>query len=241
MLYTYTGRQLDAETGLYYYRARFYAAQLGRFVSRDPIGYRGTQWNVYEYAHSNPECNTDPQGLLADDAVLKDTEHCKVILFAGHIVPFPLPSFGRDTCLDLLRLYFADEYFWQFYQLHLQCPEGLPDCVAVGGAGCFAPELLYYLDLWFPGQHVQPGDPGFPSGRLTWEDAPRRLALLLGLVRKHAKDELCKAKCPHEKECEEVSIEVRCSPDMITAIETYGKGSPFTVFVGCSITSGVLL
>ncbi len=37
--------------------------------------------------------NTDPQGLLADDAVLKDTEHCKVILFAGHIVPFPLPSF----------------------------------------------------------------------------------------------------------------------------------------------------
>ena len=32
--YTYTGRQLDTETGLYYYRARVYAAQLGRFTAR---------------------------------------------------------------------------------------------------------------------------------------------------------------------------------------------------------------
>ena len=45
--YTYTGRQLDTETGLYYYRARFYAAQLGRFCSRDPIGYSDT-FIVYE-------------------------------------------------------------------------------------------------------------------------------------------------------------------------------------------------
>jgi RHS repeat-associated protein len=34
--YTYTGRQLDAETGLYYYRARIYAPQLGRFVTSGP-------------------------------------------------------------------------------------------------------------------------------------------------------------------------------------------------------------
>ncbi len=45
--YTYTGRQLDAETGLYYYRARFFAAQLGRFCSRDPIGYEGRDVNLY--------------------------------------------------------------------------------------------------------------------------------------------------------------------------------------------------
>ena len=38
-VYTYTGRQLDTETGLYYYRARFYAAQLGRFIRRDPLKY----------------------------------------------------------------------------------------------------------------------------------------------------------------------------------------------------------
>ena len=36
--YTYTGRELDAESGLYYYRARYYDAQIGKFTQRDPIG-----------------------------------------------------------------------------------------------------------------------------------------------------------------------------------------------------------
>ena len=38
-VYTYTGRQLDTETGLHYFRARFFAAQLGRFCGRDPVEY----------------------------------------------------------------------------------------------------------------------------------------------------------------------------------------------------------
>jgi RHS repeat-associated protein len=39
--WTFTGRRLDGETGLMYYRWRMYETGLGRFVSRDPIGYRG--------------------------------------------------------------------------------------------------------------------------------------------------------------------------------------------------------
>ena len=60
--YTYTGRQLDSETGLYYYRARFYAAQLGRFGSRDPIGY-GDGYNFFAYVTNRPVAATDPLGL----------------------------------------------------------------------------------------------------------------------------------------------------------------------------------
>jgi RHS repeat-associated protein len=37
--YRYTGRELDLPTGLHYFRARYYHPDLGRFVSRDPIGY----------------------------------------------------------------------------------------------------------------------------------------------------------------------------------------------------------
>ena len=37
--YTYTGRRADRETGLMYFRARMYDAQLGRFASRDPLGF----------------------------------------------------------------------------------------------------------------------------------------------------------------------------------------------------------
>ena len=63
--YLYTGRRLDEETGLLYYRMRYYAAGLGRFFGRDPIGYNVTEWNLYLYATANPSRFIDPTGLLS--------------------------------------------------------------------------------------------------------------------------------------------------------------------------------
>src|SRR5690606_22782421 len=60
--YTYTGRRLDSESGIYYYRYRYYHGQLGRFVGRDPIEYEGG-WNIYTYATCSPINFTDPEGL----------------------------------------------------------------------------------------------------------------------------------------------------------------------------------
>jgi len=59
--YMFTGRRLDDETGLYYYRMRHYNTDLGRFMQRDPIGY-GDSMNLYEYVKSNPLRWTDPSG-----------------------------------------------------------------------------------------------------------------------------------------------------------------------------------
>jgi len=47
--YTYTAREFDPETGLYYYRARYYDAKAGRFITRDPIGFDGGDVNLYVY------------------------------------------------------------------------------------------------------------------------------------------------------------------------------------------------
>ena len=58
----YTGRQLDPETGLQLNRHRFYHQQLGRWASRDPIGYQGSEWNLYEYGKGSPSVNLDPSG-----------------------------------------------------------------------------------------------------------------------------------------------------------------------------------
>ena len=37
--FRYTGRRQDLETGLMYFRARYYSTELGRFISRDPLGF----------------------------------------------------------------------------------------------------------------------------------------------------------------------------------------------------------
>jgi RHS repeat-associated protein len=66
----YTGRENDG-TGLYYYRARYYHPGLQRFISQDPIGFRGKDINLYTYVHNNPTNFTDPYGLLGVDTVMK--------------------------------------------------------------------------------------------------------------------------------------------------------------------------
>lgn len=57
----YTGRDNDG-TGLYYYRGRYYSPALHRFISEDPIGFRGGV-NLYGYVGNNPISYIDPFGL----------------------------------------------------------------------------------------------------------------------------------------------------------------------------------
>ncbi|MDH3976794.1 MAG: hypothetical protein OEV42_21235 [Deltaproteobacteria bacterium] len=62
--YTYTGREWDEEVGLYYYRARFYDPEVGRFISKDPLGFDGGDYNLYSYVGQNPVNKIDPLGLF---------------------------------------------------------------------------------------------------------------------------------------------------------------------------------
>jgi RHS repeat-associated protein len=51
--YMFTGRRFDIETGLYYYRARYYNPHIGRFMQTDPVGYSAgmTNPNRFSYRH----------------------------------------------------------------------------------------------------------------------------------------------------------------------------------------------
>ncbi len=60
----YQGRELDQETGLYFYRARYYSPELGRFISHDPLGFVDGM-NMYEFVRGNPGTYTDPYGRNA--------------------------------------------------------------------------------------------------------------------------------------------------------------------------------
>lgn len=65
--FTYTGREWDPETGLYYYNARYYDPIVGRFISKDPIGFDGGDVNLYAYVGNNITNFTDPTGLTKSD------------------------------------------------------------------------------------------------------------------------------------------------------------------------------
>ena len=60
--FQYAGREFDSETGIYDYRHRHYDQNVGRFISEDPIGFRGGS-NFYRYVANNPANHTDPMGL----------------------------------------------------------------------------------------------------------------------------------------------------------------------------------
>lgn len=65
--FTYTGREWDAQAGLYYYRTRYYDAEVGRFVTRD--GYKIDRTNTqslnrYTYVQNSSIQYSDPSGRI---------------------------------------------------------------------------------------------------------------------------------------------------------------------------------
>ncbi len=68
----FTGKERDAETGLDYYGARYYRANVGRFTTIDPV-YTWQEnlvdpqrWNRYAYVRNNPLKYTDSDGRAID-------------------------------------------------------------------------------------------------------------------------------------------------------------------------------
>ena len=59
--FQYAGREFDSETGIYYYRARYFDPSAGRFLSEDPARLRGGV-NFYAYTRNRPVLLTDPSG-----------------------------------------------------------------------------------------------------------------------------------------------------------------------------------
>jgi RHS repeat-associated protein len=65
--FQYTARDYDSETGLRYYRARYYDPQTGRFIGEDPVKF-GAGINFYEYVENSPVVFGDPLGLQSSSS-----------------------------------------------------------------------------------------------------------------------------------------------------------------------------
>ncbi|HRG77147.1 MAG TPA: RHS repeat-associated core domain-containing protein, partial [Leptospiraceae bacterium] len=71
--YKYTGQEEDRETGLYYYKARYYDPEIGRFIEPDTYMNPNTAFgmNQYAYVEGNPIMYNDPSGHSKLSVALK--------------------------------------------------------------------------------------------------------------------------------------------------------------------------
>ena len=99
--FQYTARELDPETSLYFYRARYYDQTTGRFLSEDPVRFAGGI-TFYQYAANDPVGLVDWSGncpidlnqfvnWLDHNAKPGPTEFC------AHQIRLGLESVGANT------------------------------------------------------------------------------------------------------------------------------------------------
>ena len=63
----FTARPFDDETGLQNNLHRWYDSKVGRWISKDPIGFAAGDANLYRYVGNHPTTKTDPSGLYSID------------------------------------------------------------------------------------------------------------------------------------------------------------------------------
>ncbi len=60
--YKFNSKELDAETGLYYYGARYYTPEIGIWLSVDPMSDKYPSLSPFAYCANNPVILVDPDG-----------------------------------------------------------------------------------------------------------------------------------------------------------------------------------
>ncbi len=71
--YLFNAKEFDAETGLYYYGARYYDPKLSIWMSVDPMAEKYPGWSPYNYTMLNPVKYVDPDGREIFSAIVEGT------------------------------------------------------------------------------------------------------------------------------------------------------------------------
>ena len=150
--FQYTGRELDSEVGLFYYRARHYDANTGRFVAEDPTGFGSGDPNFYRYVMNNPVILIDPSGRKCA---------CAYAISTGHFV-----CFGPGDTEPRI-----DTYGYSGYPPYTNNPSATAIPGNAPGTGGPIPVGLWNIGPGFTGPkgdpefHLEPIDVAMPPGR----------------------------------------------------------------------------
>ena len=153
--FTFTGKEYDSVTGLYYSMARWYDPGTGRFVSEDR--YMGAladplSQNRYVYASDNPLRYADPNGH-ASYSVLDETTWIGTNYVPSHLLPLANIVVGTiitfvDPLLDQFLGPLTSTAFEVIFTSVYSVPQdivgtvGLPHDIAIGSVGAVVSEVL---------------------------------------------------------------------------------------------------
>jgi RHS repeat-associated protein len=141
-LFGYTGRERDEETGLMYYRARYYDPATGRFISHDPIGFAAGDISLSRYVGNCVSTYVDPSGLETSGP---QNEPSKDHIYIDDYIGLAARSekLTRNTTaiyvpmlkqFDALQKLHTVNYFW----VNIQPKSPLPSVQAAEHAAAFA-------------------------------------------------------------------------------------------------------
>lgn len=90
--YKFNGKELDEETGWYYYGARYYDARTSVWLSVDPLAEKYPGWSPYNYTLQNPVRFIDPNGKGPTDIIYLDAD--------GKVIRVELDGKAHITIID---------------------------------------------------------------------------------------------------------------------------------------------
>jgi len=75
--YKFNGKELDEETRLYYYGARYYDPKISLWLSVDPLAEKYPNMSPYTYTADNPVRFIDPDGRYFDEKMKKEPQNIR--------------------------------------------------------------------------------------------------------------------------------------------------------------------
>ena len=148
--YKFNGKELDEETGFYYYGARYYDPRISVWQSVDPLAEKYPSWSPYNFCYNNPLRFIDPDGRESDDIIFTDKKGNQLATYHDGKkeitnVVLPIDDYGSSPNVNLNK-----------------ATDKLPDVDIIGigisaeatnivGAG-MGQEFLYFLDGQDKGQ-----------------------------------------------------------------------------------------
>ena len=127
--YKFNGKELDSETGLYYYGARYYNPRISTFISVDPLAEH--TMTPYQYTYQNPVRYIDPTGMAAEDP----PNLYLIEKYRGTILEYHHSNSNSIEIIGKKSSYFAKPYLYKndsvFRYNCLSIPKEIREIIAI--------------------------------------------------------------------------------------------------------------